>query len=200
MGVSWREWWGISFSWIKRGSVFQYLALLVLGVTTGCGASIHDKIAQGDMPGVQAMLERHPEWVKLQTNRGKTPLHYAVSYGQTGCMNVLLEHGADLNDRDHTGMTPLHVTAMLGRTREAEWLLDHGAQRDAKDSFGDTPLHTAAVFGQEDMVKMLLDRGSDGTARNARGKTPFELAINNRHPHVAELFGKPVNSVSGSTS
>jgi len=193
-------WRGISTGWKRYATLQTCLAIFLLMAGTGCGSSIHDRVAQGDLTGVKAMLDRHPEWVQCTTDRGKTPLHYAVSNGRMGCMNVLLEHGADLDACDHTGMTPLHVAAMLGRVREAEWLLDHGAQRDIKDTFGDTPLHTAAVFGQEDMVKMLLERGSSGAAGNAQGKTPQDLANENRHPHIAELFEKLANSTSGSAS
>lgn len=200
MRLSWHGGRTISFAWKRYTPLHACLAIFLLMAGTGCGSSIHDTVAQGDVSSVKAMLERHPEWAQRQTNRGKTPLHYAVSNGQIDCMNLLVEHGADLNARDHTGMTPLHAAAMLGRVREAEWLLDHGAARDAKDTFGDTPLHTAAVFGQGDMVKMLLERGSDGQTGNAQGKTPQDLAHEHRHPRVAELFGITANSASGSAS
>jgi len=172
---------------------FKYLptgafGVLALFVASGCGVSVHDAVARGDINLVQTLLTKHPDGVNAQTKRGKTPLHYAVSYAQQPCMDLLLERGANINAQDATGMTPLHVAAMLGRTGQARWLLDHGALRDSKDSFGDTPLHTAAVFGQGGMVRLLLEAGADASIPNARGKTPADLAKDNRHPDVARLF------------
>ncbi len=161
---------------------------MALFVMPGCGVSVHDAVARGDINLVKTLLDKHPDWVNTKTNRGKTPLHYAVSYAQQPCMDLLLERGANINAQDATGMTPLHVAAMLGRAEQARRLLNHGALREGKDSFGDTPLHTAAVFGQGGMVQLLIEAGGDASMSNTRGKTPIDLAKDNRHPEVARLF------------
>lgn len=162
-------------------------------VLAGCGASLHDIVAAGDVQKVETMLARNPGLAHSVNKLGKTPLHYAVSCKQAECMELLLKHGADINAPDRTGMTPLHVAAMLGRKAEAVWLLDHGANRDARDSFGDTPMHTAAVFGQGHIIKVLWDRGADLRARNGQGKTPLDLARENRHEKAAAYIERFMN-------
>lgn len=156
----------------------------------GCGASLHDVVSAGDTVRAEAMIGAHPERVHAVNKLGKQPLHYAVTYKQTACMELLLKHGADINAPDCTGMTPLHVAAMMGRKQEALWLLEHGAAIGPRDVFGDTPIHTAAVFGQGHLVKLLLDRGARLEDKNGRGKTPLELARENRQERTERYIEK----------
>ncbi len=168
----------------RQTIVAGLLSLLLLG----CGASLHDLVAAGDVPRAEALLKKDPSAAHSVNKLGKTPLHYAVSYKQVPCMELLLKHGADINAQDRTGMTPLHVAAMLGRKQEAIWLLEHGAALEPRDEFGDTPAHTAALFGQGHLVKLFLDRGADLAARNLKQKTPLDLARDNRQEKAARYI------------
>ncbi len=154
---------------------------------TGCAPSLHDTVARGDVERVRMMLERDPQLASARGHLDKTPLHYAVTYKQSECLELLLRHGADINAPDYTGMTPLHVAAMLGRKEEAEWLLDHGAELEPRDIFGDTPLMTAAIFGNGHIVELLWRRGADLHARNNDGRNALELARHYRQER-AEKF------------
>lgn len=49
---------------------------------------------------------------------------------------VCLQHGADVNARDHTGQTALHWTAVRGSIQVAEQLLQHGADVELADNHG----------------------------------------------------------------
>ena len=164
-------------------------ALLLLA---GCGVSIHDAVGQKDRELVEAMLAENPEFVNARTTtgkaKGKTPLHYAVTYGAEDLIDLLVGKGADVNAVDDTGLTPLHVAAMIRRVKEAELLIGHGAGLEARDKFGDTPFHYAALHGQLRMVQLLLEAGADPHTVNNAGLSPLESAVQNRKQDVVEFL------------
>lgn len=47
-----------------------------------------------------------------------TPLHYAVIREHLGCIELLLDCGADLNVKDKQGATPLHLVCRLGHSAQ----------------------------------------------------------------------------------
>lgn len=166
--------------------------LTALVLAAGCAASIHDRAANGEADKVAAMLDHDPTLLE-STNRegkakGKTPLHYAVTYGRDEVAALLLERGARVNAADATGMTPLHIAATLDRTGEAELLLRFGADIGARDAFGDTPLHLAAIFGQTRVLRVFAEHGADLYARNDNGQTPVEAARQYRKENVVATF------------
>ena len=63
------------------------------------------------------------EWLLCQggdpnsgvSSSGGTPLHAAVSYGMTQCIQTLLDHGADVFAVDASGATPIHIAGIQSR-------------------------------------------------------------------------------------
>jgi len=153
-----------------------------------CGDSIHDVVNREDLARAQAMIAKDPTLVNARTRLGKTPLHYAVTYGHPEFIDFLASKGADVNAADKTGLTPLHTAAMLGREAEADRLLQCGANIEARDAFGDTPLQTAALFGQSGMVKHLAEVGANVHTVNNDNATPIQAAMKSRRKEVAEAL------------
>jgi ankyrin repeat protein len=58
-------------------------------------------------------------------------------------LNLLLEHGADINTRFSDSSTLLHIVAINGSAEDVCVLLGHGAEVDATDEKAWTPLHVA---------------------------------------------------------
>lgn len=46
------------------------------------------------------------------------PLHCAAYMGHVDTMDLLLQHGADINARDRNQYTPLHVAAASGMSQK----------------------------------------------------------------------------------
>ena len=170
---------------LNREHLLGLCYLLILAGLCGCGTSVHDDVARGDMDALTRKIEREPELLESRNALGKTPLHYAVTFAQKDAMEFLIEQGADLSAPDGTGLTPLHVAAIVDVRGAARLLLDAGAELEAKDSFGDTPLHSAAMHGSMRVLEFLLARGAEASARNQEGVTPLDLA--RRHDQTEAL-------------
>ena len=117
-----------------------------------------------------------------------TPLYKAVKKGHKGIFEILLNHGARIQNKKANGHTLLHAAALsknvVGSDTTEMWISIQdiiakvGAKAiNAKDSFGYTPLHYAAKEGNESSVSTLLASGADIHVENKEGKTPLALAI-----------------------
>lgn len=99
---------------------------------------------------------------------GYTPLLFAARMGDVESARILLENGADVNDKAPLGTSALVIAAHSGHRPLAELLLDNGANPNGMDA-GYSALHIAAQRGDADLVKTLLARGADPNAYILRG-------------------------------
>lgn len=72
-------------------------------------------------------------------------------------MELLVEHGADIQQRGINDYTPLHFAAAGNDSKMIEWLLAHGADPEAKTHIDEyaTPLAEAEMLGQIEAVTVL---------------------------------------------
>ena len=90
---------------------------------------------------------------------GFTALLFAAQQGSVESLQLLLDHGADVNDTAPIGTSALTVAAYSGQRAAVDLLLERGANPN-HDSAGYTPLHTAVLRGDAAMVRSLLARGA----------------------------------------
>ena len=94
-----------------------------------------------------------------------TPLHWAQNVAK-----LLLNHGADVDAREHYEFTPLHRAKNEALVK---LLLDHGADVRVRDGYHETPLHCARNVA---MARLLVNRGAYVTAVNMRGQNALHYA------------------------
>jgi ankyrin repeat protein len=142
-------------------------------------------------------LNENPQCVKRLENVanrdrfGRTPLHYAASYGYVVAVMRLLRRGADPNAGDDIGQTPLHLAACVGRFDIATLLLRYGADPNVKTKYdGRTPLHYAAAEGHLAVVAALLKYKAYVDAKDNYGKTPLYLGVQNARIDVVSYLLK----------
>lgn len=79
----------------------------------------------------------------IRDNCGWLPLHEACNHGHLEIVRLLIDKGANINDRGGTlcnGITPLHDAASNGHLELIELMLDNGASPLAQTDSGETPL------------------------------------------------------------
>ena len=93
---------------------------------------------------------------------GGAPLHYAVHHADISVIAALLDHGADLEDKDDSGYTALHTIV---------WQPGYAGIYDS-----DAHRHSSRDL---EVAALLLERGADANAQNDHsGRSPtYSLVI-----------------------
>lgn len=65
--------------------------------------------------------------MNVTDDRGFTPLHLASERGHQNVVRLLVEYGADLEQRDSKGLTALNHASIEGREAAVKLLLEMGA-------------------------------------------------------------------------
>lgn len=112
---------------------------------------LHDLMStacEGDLAGVQAVLDVHPELVNVRAplpghTGHRTALHFAINSSNEDIVALLLARGANPNIRDDgDNAFPLHFAAEKEHERIIHLLVEHGA-----DPIGDGDMHELSVIG-----------------------------------------------------
>ncbi len=103
-----------------------------------------------------------------------TTIHEAAFMGNTSEIQLHVDAGTDLNEKDQYGSSPLAIAATFNKPEVARLLIEGGADINTRAGDGSTPLHTAAFFCRKEIVEMLLDNGADVSIRNNYGSTALE--------------------------
>ena len=70
-------------------------------------------------------------------------------------INILINHGIDINQTDRLGRTALHISCKNGNLTIVTLLLNNNANLNIKDSAGNTPLDNAIEYDYEIIVKKI---------------------------------------------
>jgi len=111
---------------------------------------------------------------------GLTPLTYAARENCMECAKILVEAGADVNQRTFYGWTPLLVATQNRHYKLGAYFLEHGANPNTANNGGWSPLYLATdnrnIEGGDypvrapdmdhlDFIKLLIAKGANVNAR-----------------------------------
>lgn len=120
--------------------------------------------AEGDLSAIKNALKNGADLNTLDPQFGIPPLGWAAIRGQTEAVKLLLEKGANINNKHRDGSTALHGAAFLGRVETVKLLLEKGADINIRKNDGMTPMDVAQIdWGLTEFVVGLLQMKVDET-------------------------------------
>ena len=139
---------------------------------------VFDYIKRGEVERVREVVEADPTVLALREAKlASPPLVWAARHGRVEVMEVLLELGAGLEERDRNGNTELIAAARYSQPGAVVHLLRAGADPRARARGTNiTALHQAAFNGLAECVGPLVEAGGELDAQTTDGWTPLYAA------------------------
>ncbi len=90
-------------------------------------------------------------------------------------LKLLIEKGADVNNKARSGETVLYWAATYGKMSTLQLLVDNGADVNIATDKGVTALHRAAGAGKAEAVEYLISKGADVNAKDNEGNSVLSV-------------------------
>ncbi|KAI0289225.1 hypothetical protein BC826DRAFT_634504 [Russula brevipes] len=128
-----------------------------------CGSISHDAASEGNTE-VMELLLRHKANVHIRGTYGDkwTLLHWVFG-SNAKLVQILLDHGADINALDAHHKTPLYRAVENGRLDLVRVLLGHGADVHIRGGGNQTPFQVAQSREHMEIAQLLLKHGAEKT-------------------------------------
>ncbi|AAZ12019.1 Ankyrin repeats (3 copies), putative [Trypanosoma equiperdum] len=169
-------------------------ALLDYGADVGAQSAtlstpFHTAAACGSVECMEVLLKRsdNPKNKVNELDRNKcSALHKSASDGDVRVSKWLVEHGAEVDQKDADDTTPLLMAVKMGKPDVAEYLIKQDANRDQADSHGNRPVHYCAIRCDYKILKILIDAGATVNVQNNDLNNPLHLAAIHQRPNSRE--------------
>ena len=120
---------------------------------------LHLAVMEKNVDLVRMLLEKGAH-LETKDDDGSTPLLKAVKDGALeDIIDLLLEHGADVQAVAEDRKTALHFAAQRGEENLMKSMIERGLSPNVEDKDGWRPLHEAAYYGSKDAVVYLAENG-----------------------------------------
>ena len=141
-----------------------------------------------------------------------SPLYFSACNGHLQSTQLLIKHGAQIDDADlSNGRNGLWWAAKEGHAEIVRYLLDVGASvnhqlHERAERAGTSPLHMAAAHGHVECVSILLEKRADHTLAELKGgNTAMHLAAGGGHCEVIQFLlasgaAKTCRNMAGETA
>ncbi|XP_075751241.1 ankyrin repeat, SAM and basic leucine zipper domain-containing protein 1-like isoform X1 [Rhipicephalus microplus] len=149
-------------------------------------------VARGNVELARELISRGLD-VNMECQKNRSALVQACNNGILDMVQMLIDHGADVNISKGI-TTPLLAVCSSRSDSEAtlvacaEVLLKHGAEPDLAARDGATPIMLAARQGRCQLIELLLDRGANAKRQDSRGWTAVSWAAAGGQGRAARLL------------
>ena len=172
----------------NRTELLQLLVLARILNYSALNNILYEALCLGGTPVYNPIINNLVEAganASLRNAQGNSLLHIAVAAGSRrestpSSVLILLQHGADANERDGEGYTPLHRAILNNQIEKAIELVEGNADINLTTPEGDTALHLAGNHIQIPMTQILimsiLARANAVIEKtNHQGLTPLDI-------------------------
>ena len=171
----------------NRTELLQLLVLAGILNKSALDNILYEALCLGDTPTkpiINNLVEAGAN-ASLSNAQGNSLLHIAVAAGSRrestpSSVLILLQHGANANERDGEGYTPLHRAILNNQIEKAIELVEGNADINLTTPEDDTALHLAANHIQIPMTQILImsilaRANADIEKKNRQGLTPLDI-------------------------
>lgn len=134
---------------------------------------------KGNAVMLMSLLKNNPNARTDVNHPGGTygyPLIAAAARGDYTSVEVLLEHGAQVNQPNESGTIALHRAVANGHLNVMELLIKKSSAVNQISTVFGTPLHAACRGLHTEAAKILLERGADPSIKDQRLRIPLHEA------------------------
>jgi ankyrin repeat protein len=175
-------------NWVWIYDTIYDLSLASEGPSRSESYPLHYAACHGFHRVAEWLITTCSQDVNVSSSDCSTPLHVASSGGRFAIVQVLLNHGADVNARQR-GWTPLHLATWMGHPKVAQLLLEHGADVDFKYPCGETALRLLSERdGNLEVAQVLLEHGANPNVRCISGWDSLDMALQRGYQGLAQLL------------
>ncbi|KAG8355593.1 hypothetical protein FVEN_g6498 [Fusarium venenatum] len=148
-------------------------------------------VKNGNPELLQRLLERHPNPAdanQREKDDGGSALYWALCYRKYHETELLLSHGADVNEKGPDGSTPL-IQAISNKKEALVWLfIRNGANVNGQDDRGWSPLHHAVEAQSKDIAWLLITNKANAKLGQHDNPSPLLMALKSSQYAIAWLL------------
>ncbi len=137
---------------------------------------------------VNLLLSRGADLNVRSSDKGMTPLHYAVMSGDMTIIASLINYGAKTNVFDFKGRPPLFYAIAYGTIENVIYLTNQNpSMLFVKDKNGNNALHITFMYSKypDEISKYLIENGVEIDIKNNNGLLPNDI-MNRRIKNIKE--------------
>ena len=141
-----------------------------------CNTAMH---LTTDVQRMRSLLENG---AGVEAENVSGPIHCAVRTGLVELVELLIQHGANVDAADIYGNRPLHEAVCHGLD-VVQLLVQRGAKMNVQNVDGKTPLHIAVERQQSDVIMYLLNEDADVALTDVWRNTPLHYLTTEQLTH-----------------
>ena len=133
--------------------------------------------AKGQVENIKLLVKASAD-VNRTTQKGFTPLMFALASGNPEAPVALIEAGSDITYTAPDGTSMVQMAMYRKQYGVAEVLINRGADLSAYDRNGNLLLHAAVLAKQPQLVSLLLEKGANPNALTGTSKVVWRYEVN----------------------
>ncbi|XP_066457236.1 fibronectin type 3 and ankyrin repeat domains protein 1 [Eleutherodactylus coqui] len=151
------------------------------------GEHLHRAVNMNDEDAVLKILQSGHVKVDIPDKLGFSPLMIAAQRGYFRIVQLLIDHGADMNKENGSGKNSLILACFAGHLDVVEYLRQQGASWESRDKGGCTAMHSAVDGGNVKLIEWMISDGCEVDSRDSGSKwTPLmRVSAVTGNTHVA---------------